>query len=118
MSDQLKLTWEKDSGPFPVLQLQGRLDVAGAQQFHEEAMTSLKDDGELNLVVDLAGLEFVASTGLATFLLLTEEYTEVQGTIVYANATPAVMQVISLLNIEQFLKLETTREAAFGLINA
>ena len=118
MSDQLVLDWETESVPVPVLHLKGRLDVAGAQQFHEVALASLKDAGEPNLVVDLAGVEFVASTGLATFLLLTEEFAEVQGAIVYVNATPAVMQVISLLNIEQFLSLETSLEAAFGLINA
>ena len=39
------------------------------------------------------------------FLLLTEEVGEMDGTIVFANATPSVMQVISLLNIDQFLKL-------------
>ena len=118
MADQLELAWETESVPIPVLRLRGRLDAAGARKLHEVALASLKDAGELNLVVDLAGVEFVASTGLATFLLLTEEFAEVQGTIVYVNATPAVMQVISLLNIDQFLALETSQEAAFGLINA
>lgn len=118
MSDQFKMEWEKGSTPVPVLQLSGRLDAAMAKQFHQEALGYLKNDQGKNLVVDLSGVEFVASTGLATFLLLTEEYAEIQGTIVFAKATPAVMQVITLLNINQFLKLENSVEAAFELVEA
>ena len=116
MADQFEFTWETTTVPVPVLRLRGRLDAGGAQKMHEAALSSLRDADNSNLVVDLAGVEFVASTGLATFLLLTEEFTEVLGTIVFVNATPAVMQVISLLNIDQFLILETSEEAAFGLI--
>ncbi len=118
MAEQLNITWKTDSVPVPVLQLHGRLDADGAQQLREAALTSLKDAGERHLVVDLAGVEFVASTGLATFLLLTEEFADVPGSIVFVNAAPAVMQVITLLNISQFLKLETSEEAAFELIGA
>lgn len=118
MVEQMKIEMITDSTPTPVLCLEGRLDAAGAKQLHEAALASLKNDQEKNLVVDLAGVEFVASTGLATFLLLTEEFAEVQGTIVFVGATPAVMQVITLLNINQFLKLEGSREAAFGLVGS
>lgn len=118
MVDQLELTWETGSIPAPILHLRGRLDTAGAKQLREAALVSLKDSGESNLVVDLAEVDFVASTGLAIFLLLTEEFVEAKGIIVFVNATPAVMQVISLLNIDQFLKLETSAEAAFALIGA
>ena len=118
MTETMKIEWDTSSGSAPVLRLIGRLDAAGAKQLHEAAMASLKNEKEKNLVVDLAGVEFVASTGLATFLLLTEEYTEVQGAIVFVNATQAVLQVINLLNIEQFLKLEDSLESAFGLVGS
>lgn len=116
MADQIEIVWEKGSTPVPVMRLSGRLDANGAKQLHEAAMESLKNDMEKNLVVDLAGVAFVASTGLATFLLLTEEYAEAQGTIVFVGATAAVMQVITLLNINQFLKLENSVEDAFGMV--
>ncbi len=116
MSEQLEMSWETGSHPVPLLSLKGRLDSAGAKRMHESVLASRKENGEKNLVIDLAGVEFVASTGLATFLLLTEEYCEIHGTIIFANATPAVMQVISLLNIDQFLTLETSVEAAMGAI--
>lgn len=118
MAGHLELAWDGGAADVPVLQLRGRLDAAGAKEMHEAAISSLLNDGKKNLVVDLAGVDFVASTGLATFLLLTEEFAEAKGTIVFVSATPAVMQVISLLNINQFLKLEDSAEAAFGLINA
>ncbi len=116
MADQLKIVLETGSTPVPVLRLDGRLDAIGAKQLHEAAMNSLKSDNEKNLVVDMAKVEFVASTGLATFLLLTEEFAEVEGTIVFVSATPSVMQVITLLNIDQFLKLEDSVEEAISLV--
>ncbi len=116
MAEMLKLTWETESVPVPLLHLNGRLNADGAVQFRDTVRTFLRETDQPNLVVDLAGLEFVASTGLATFLLLTEEFVEVQGTIVFANAKTAVMQVISLLNIDQFLTLAISEEAAFGMI--
>ena len=118
MSNHLEMVWDKGSKPVPVLHLKGRLDAAGAKKLHEASMSSLKEDNQKWLVVDLAGVDFVASTGLATFLLLTEEYAEVKGTIVFVGATPAVMQVITLLNIDQFLKLEVSLEKAFDLVGA
>ena len=116
MAESFEITWEKGQVEVPVLHLRGRLDAAGAKEMHEAVLHSLKIEGNTNLVIDLAGVEFVASTGLATFLLMTEEFFEVQGNLVFANATPTVMQVISLLNIDQFLKLEDSVEAATGLI--
>lgn len=118
MNKRLDISWESESVPVPVLRLKGRLDADGAQQLREAALASLKTDGVPNLVVDLGGVEFVASTGLATFLLLTEEFADVPGKIVFVNAAPAVMQVIALLNISQFLKLAPTEAAAFTLIGA
>ncbi len=116
MSEQLELTWETGTRSVPILHLRGRLDAAGAQQLHAAALASLRDNNEPNLVVDLAEVGFVASTGLATFLLLHEEFVEAKGIIVFVNAIPAVMQVISLLNIDQFLRLESSADAAFDLI--
>ncbi len=118
MAAMLSITWESDSVPVPVLHLKGRLDAEGSVQLCETVRAFLRQTDQPDLVVDLAGLEFVASTGLATFLLLTEEFVEIHGTIVFANAIPTVMQVLSLLNIDQFLTLATSEEAAFGMIGA
>ncbi len=116
MAEILSITWESDSAPVPVLRLKGRLNADGSVQLRETVRTFLQQADKPGLVVDLAGLEFVASTGLATFLLLTEEFVETKGTIVFANAIPAVMQVMSLLNIDQFLTLATSEEVALGMI--
>jgi len=114
MDNSLELTWEKDSSPVPVLRLKGRLDSSSSKLLLNAARSSLQLDGATSLVIDLANLEFVASTGLASFLLLTEEFNEVKGIVVLANATPPVMKVISLLNIDQFLNLANSEDEAFS----
>lgn len=116
MADQIQFAWESESVRIPILRLSGRLDVSSAELLREQARTALESEGRPTLIVDLSGLEFVASTGLATFMLLTEEFAERDGSIVFAGPTAAVSQVIALLNIDQFLKLEDSEEAAIRLI--
>lgn len=113
MSENIRFEWGKNDAPHPVLKLNGRLDATGAKELQALAMVSLKEEGKKNLVVDLAGVEFVASTGLGTFLLLTEEFNDAEGNIVFVNATAAVLQVVALLNIDQFLNMEESEVEAF-----
>lgn len=111
MSKEFTLNKDTSSGLTPVLRLQGRLDADGAMTLRETAL-KLKEEGNTQLIVDLSGLEFVASSGLGTLLLLTEEFTDVGGNIVFVAPTSDVLQVINLLNIDQFLTLVDSEEDA------
>ena len=111
MSNQFTLNQDTSSGMTPVLRLAGRLDADGAMTLRETAM-KLKDEGNTQLIVNLSGLEFVASSGLGTLLLLTEEFTDIGGNIVFVEPTSDVLQVINLLNIDQFLTLVDSEEEA------
>lgn len=111
MSKQFTLDQDTSSGMAPVLRLSGRLDADGAMILRDTAM-KLKNEGNTQLIVNLSGLEFVASSGLGTLLLLTEEFTDVGGNIVFVAPTSDVLQVINLLNIDQFLTLVDCEEDA------
>lgn len=45
----------------------GRIDSATSSTF-DRHLTSVIDRGDVNLVIDLAGLEYISSTGLSAFL--------------------------------------------------
>lgn len=51
----------------PQLVLAGELDIASAKLLHD-AVTRACDDGARELTIDLAGLEFVDSSGLAAIV--------------------------------------------------
>ena len=115
MSRQFTITQEKDNNKVPVLRLAGRLDADGAHTLRNTVL-AFKERGERHVIVHLAELEFVASSGLGTFLLLTEEFLDVGGTISLVAPSPDVRQVISLMNIDQFLNLVDTEEEVMQLI--
>ena len=111
MSKQFTITQESDNNGVPVLRLAGRLDADGAHALRAKAL-EFKERGHTRVIVHLADLEFVASSGLGTFLLLTEEFLDVGGSIVFVAPSTDVRQVISLMNIDQFLNLVDTEEEA------
>lgn len=116
MSKQFTITLDKDQHAVQVLHLSGRLDADGSQMLLKSAM-DLKSQGHKNVIIHLGDLEFVASSGLGTFLLLTEEFVDVGGVISLVAPSADVRQVISLMNIDQFLNIVDTVEEAVGIVN-
>ncbi|MBU8869428.1 MAG: STAS domain-containing protein [Gemmatimonadales bacterium] len=114
MSKRFTITQDKENNSTPILHLAGRLDADGAHALRTRVL-ELKERGSTRIIVHLAELEFVASSGLGTFLLLTEEFLDVGGSISFVAPSPDVRQVISLMNIDQFLNLVDTEEQALEL---
>lgn len=110
MSDKLEIAKAGDRSGVPILKLQGRIDARGAQELRDRC-AELRDAGHANLVLDLDGVSFVASSGLGTFLLLTEEYRSGGGRLVLAAPQGGVVQVLQLLNLDQFLEIAPSLES-------
>lgn len=113
MSDQLEITLGTGRDDVPVLRLRGRIEAPGAQRLRERC-AELHDSGCSRLVIDLDGVTFVASSGLGTFLLLTEEFRSAGGKLVLAAPRTGVTQVLELLNLDQFLEISPSIEGALA----
>lgn len=96
-----------------VLHLSGRLEAAGAQRLRQQCL-GLRGQGMLRIVLELSGLTFVASSGLGTFLLLTEEFGHAGGKVVLAAPGESVLSVIKLLNLDKFLNIEESLDRAIA----
>jgi anti-sigma B factor antagonist len=97
-----------------VLRLSGRLEATGAQRLRQQCL-ELRGQGMLRLILELSGLTFVASSGLGTFLLLTEEFGNAGGKVVLAALNPNVLSVIKLLNLDKFLIIEDSLDQALAV---
>jgi len=115
MSDQFEFKRIPNSGSGVILQLKGRLETAAVHELRDTAH-EIMSRGDHNLVLNLGEVEFVSSTGLGTFLLLTEEFKEAGGRIILAEPSRAVLEVVSLLNLDQFLNVEDSVEEALALV--
>jgi anti-sigma B factor antagonist len=112
MHDDFTIEQAEDMQSTPVLTLKGRLDAAGAQMLREECI-AVRDMGLPVLAVSLAEITFVASSGLGTFLLINDEFKNQGQKVIFVGVNSNVMQVIRLLNLEQFLDIRATLADVF-----
>lgn len=98
-----------------VLRVSGRLDAKNAQQL----MTACQDargSGGGHVVLNLADVTFVASSGIGTLLALTEEFRDAGGAVHLVSLSDAVTSVVELLNLRQFLNIGVSEQGTLEAI--
>jgi anti-anti-sigma factor len=99
-----------------VLRVRGRLDARGAQQMN--AACAEVRAKHRNLVLNLGGVSFVASSGVGALLALVEEFRQSDCKVRLAEVPPAVDSVIHLLNLRPFLSISPNEAHATSALEA
>ena len=99
-----------------VLRVRGRLDVHGAPKL--SARCAEERGRRRNLVINLAGVTFISSSGVGALLAMVEECRLAETRVRLARVSPAVDSVIRLLNLQQFLSISPTEEQATSTLEA
>lgn len=115
MSDAFGIS-EEVRGRTVLLRVQGKLDARSAPHLLE--VGSRIRTRKMNLVLDLSGVTFMASSGLGSLLSLAEEFRQSENRVRLASPSPAVDSVIHLLNLHQFLNIDASEEEAFHALEA
>jgi anti-anti-sigma factor len=116
MPDEFTIVEEPRGGRAALLRVSGRLDARSAPSLLE-ASAAVGQRGE-NLVLDLSAVTFMASSGLGSLLSLAEEFRQRGLRVRLASPSPAVDSVIRLLNLQNFLSIDPTEEAALHALDA
>jgi anti-anti-sigma factor len=95
----------------------GRLDAKSAQELMRVCREA-RAQGQRRVIVNLAGVTFVSSSGIGTLLALTEEFKEAGGGVHLVALSGAVTSVVDLLNLGQFLNLGQTESQVLQTIGA
>lgn len=95
---------KKLDGSILEIALQGRLDTITSPQLESEMITALDDITEL--ILDLAGLEYISSAGLRV-LLTAQKKMNKQGTMTIRNVNSAVMDVFEVTGFVDILNIES-----------
>ena len=85
------------------MRVAGELDIATTSILQAE-IAALRETGSRSLVLDLAGLEFIDSTGLRCILDLDAESRLDGFTIALIQGPPAVRRIFELTNTDTLLR--------------
>ena len=78
-----------------VVGLKGRLDAVTAPEL-EKSLGEIIDEGNLNMVLNLTGLEYVSSAGLRIFLVATKKIKALKGELCLAGLSGNIKEVIEI----------------------
>jgi anti-anti-sigma factor len=106
----LQVSEERVDGAL-LLVLTGRLGAAGAVVFGA-AVAKAVGRGDVRLVVDLGGVDYVSSAGLRAVATAEDRCTRVRGALSVCRLTEPVRIALDLGGLLSQLSIEPTREAA------
>jgi anti-sigma B factor antagonist len=97
--------------------LSGRMDMAGAQEIDLKfAAHSAVDGGRL--IVDLAGVDFLASIGIRTLVINAKAVSNRHGRMVLLNPAPNVRKVLEMSGIDTLIPMFGDYDAALAAVSA
>ncbi len=99
-----------------VLRVVGRLDSSSAPQLVQQC--SVVRGAEHDLVLNLEGVTFIASSGVGAILAVAEQFREAGKGMRLVALSPPVDSVIRLLNLDQFLPIDATENEALSSLKA
>jgi anti-sigma B factor antagonist len=94
-----------------VVQVCGDLDMATSSHLRE-SLQRLIDAGDRQVVVDLAGVGFMDSSGLGALVLNYKALHDVSGRLRLAAAQPAVRRVLRITSVDRAINVYDSVEAA------
>jgi anti-anti-sigma factor len=92
-----------------VVGLTGRLDAVTAPEL-EEKLSRVIDEGSLDLVLNLSGLEYVSSAGLRIFLVAAKKLKAAKGDLCLAGLKDNIKEVIEISGFPSIMPCYNTLE--------
>lgn len=99
------LTFTRDSGAV-VVGVKGELDCATAPILEERLSDLLSDQGNLRIVLDLADMTFVDSSGLSVFITAYRHLCERGGLLSLRRPTESTLRVLEITGLDRILSID------------
>ncbi len=96
-----------------VLEVRGRLDAFTAAKLQEECDGWI-DKGEKNLVLDLAGVDYISSAGLRTILIVGRKLNAAAGELRFCGLSGMVKEVFSISGFNSMFSVFPSVTEAIG----
>ncbi len=104
---------ERQQDDVLIVGIKGRLE-SGTSEALENALTSRIDDGNIKIVIDLAELEYISSSGLRTLLIAAKKIKAEQGGFVVSGMGTHIREVFEVVGLLPILTVTDDVEAAIA----
>ncbi len=94
----------------------GEIDFASAPAMQARLIAACERERSNSLILDLAAVEFMDSSGLRVLLHLQRELTGEQGALVLLGPTEEVRKILKLTGLDQHLAVAGTLDQAQALL--
>jgi anti-sigma B factor antagonist len=111
MADMNLLVRMHDSGGWTVVQAKGEIDLYTAPKLKEE-LGGLVERDRVRIVVDLAEVEFLDSTGLGVLIGSLKRCRERAGEFVLAAPTETIEKVLHITGLDKVFPIHATVDQA------
>ncbi|MHB1585181.1 MAG: STAS domain-containing protein [Acidimicrobiales bacterium] len=101
---------EVDHGEVVVFALRGELDLGTVPSFRDRLLDVVRT--HRSVILDLAGLGFLDSTGLGLLVSAVKRLQACHGTLVVAAPSPAVRRLLEVSGLDGHLAIRETSDAA------
>lgn len=109
----MKIT-RSDRGDAIVLALEGKLNQASADTLHAAAMEIAGDPGCRTLVIDMGGVDFIASVGIRALIRPSQSMAMRGGRLAVANLNPQIDEFFRLTGLDQMFRVFATVDEALA----
>ena len=106
MAENFQLETIQATASTTVLRIRGHLDAKSTPTLVERCR-ACAESGR-NVVLNLAGVTFIASSGIGGLLSLSETFNEAGRSLRLAQISTTVESVVDLLNLRTFLNIDPT----------
>ena len=94
----------KKEGNNVEISLIGRLDTQASPDF-ENVIASLADERDLNIVLDIADMEYISSSGVRCFVLLLRSAKAGGSTLEVKNMRPEIREIFDMTGLSKVFGL-------------
>lgn len=100
-------------GETVVVSIRGDVDLVESPEVRRRLL-ELANGKPARLVVDLAGVGYMDSSGVASLVEALQRVRSYQGTLVLAAPTPRVRSIFEIARLDTIFQIVATREEALG----
>ncbi len=108
----MEISKQKEAG-LMIVSINGRLDTTNYSVLDKE-LDSLVNDGENNILVDCADMDYISSSGLRVFLVYLKKTKANGGKVMLCNMQNMIKEVFSVSGFTSLFDIYNSREEAIA----